>query len=1535
MNLGGNLILSQHFKSLNKLISAGKYDEAEAKLEDISNSLSTSDFDPKNKKGTLSLLLNNCLPLTSHENLKIRLHAQNVLNHWSSLVTSFLPKVLLDTFNNIDASQLKTEAHAAIFTFFTHALRCLQHDNRLEYLGILHSLLISSKPDLLTDISFNIWSLLRETLTVSNINSTLPVLINSPLAEEVAFLCEKSPDPLYNTVLAKANFDFIKQTIQFWPISKPFDLSVLTPRIVAAFESKNSSDISTSIEIITQIVQRMNDLNSIDFPEQWTQLINCCQQLWDSTATIAQKAAIIDLFATASFINKSNLENLLIFEENIPTPIKISIIKLCSPFIADGKIPKGLFEFIEYQLAQRDPLIFVAILDFLAVSFNDLHKLSPQRSQYILTHALTPLSQYFVEQISILHLLCAIDYEKTGVKLDVVSILLNFLNNPHPSLIPELKKTVEKLNVELPLTQLDWIGSGAMILQVLTKCDPFFICELIEAGLITANSYPAAIELILKNLPQDKTVSKLSRRALYVAVKAHAELGNDYTVKLNNVFTKEWRGIIDSLPELVKVINKNLKQTAFGMVLQSSLQLFVECMIHEKFVFNDIENLYLIATDLAPAFCNECCKIIIHLHAMLDGFKDMLNPKQLKKINELSTKFFSQMLPFDWSYSIVEAALQVFEKSEVLKLIPQHVSEACLSSVEILKWVLEADPKHTPLSPVFLSINKQKHQDYFNECVKNIPFGEWHLPENASKMIKDMKGIVVYSYDVLDYDHRKIIDENPESFDIKTPNKQKSDSSLEIPVKITLQGEFKGYESQEAIKSGEGADFSCPFNPYPHEKACSLVSLTNFLWFSTRRVSKADFKTIEQSLLPFAWRPRVPAAFLAYALRHGMRVKTAEWAAGVRLDARSDSDLVAFAILTLLGGAKVSDAEKHLRRDISSLLGLNYDDACEFAVKACLLDSAKRFAADAIIFREAERFSEAPFSAFLMRDRQTIISNFDNIVSLFATPFASSSMLAISSALFEHQVDSPYINFDVPPHIPIMGFLYKPRVGVSKPQMDFLALDAAQKFVDAFADENSSEEFLPYIIAASKLNDDQLKKFVSSIERLGRSHRLSSFVVAINPDAPTAEERMSTLDILPPSYSREVIVSFIRARTLALSKQKGQIKKLTKKIVQIFTELLPSGGSKIKRDIGSRKLGAFEEAGAFCDPLIPSMFAHAKFAMQQCETHSLVSVPRVLMHTKEELNILFVDKKAETSNAPLTPSKFEVAPSPMKPDEPASPSKLSENPPESPLKAPESPEKDQNTEEVKPEETPKEESENKAEENQETAEQKQEAADENTEDKKEDNEETKEIPVEKQETDEQEQKQETPEEKQENAEEKKETSEEKAEVKEEQKQENQEEKKEEVQEPVVEINSYVEFAKLVFTFVVKYYRYMFTITDIIKNFRQRITEEELYEAVVSKNLHLKRNIEALFVICVLGFPSKREDFMKIVASEKLREALACKDVKDGLNVILACPVDESLPEEVEEEEEEEEKEAEEKPAEVHNEEEKKEEFDDDIELPPA
>ena len=176
-------------------------------------------------------------------------------------------------------------------------------------------------------------------------------------------------------------------------------------------------------------------------------------------------------------------------------------MKLCSHFICEGKLPKGLLEFIDEQVVQRDPLVFVSILDFLSISFNDLHKLSPQPIENILNHSLTPLSQSPVEQISILRLLQSIDYKNTGVNIDIVSIVLNLLDNPDQSLFPELKKTIIKLKLELPLRQLNWTRDTAMLLQVIPKVHSSFINELFEIGKITPSTFPSAVNAIMNNFP--------------------------------------------------------------------------------------------------------------------------------------------------------------------------------------------------------------------------------------------------------------------------------------------------------------------------------------------------------------------------------------------------------------------------------------------------------------------------------------------------------------------------------------------------------------------------------------------------------------------------------------------------------------------------------------------------------------------------------------------------------------------------------------------------------------------------------------------------------------------------------------------------------------------------------------------------------------------------------------------------------------------------------------------------------------------------
>ena len=1237
-----NFILGQNFKSLNKLITTGKLEEAEVKLRDISSSLSVADFipgDSKYKKDALPLILQTCLPLTYHANLKLRLQAQSTLNHWSSLVSAFSPKVLLDVFQNFDVSTLQPEAHAAIFSFWANALRCVRPDFRLEYIGVLHSLLISSKADLLTNISKDIWSMLRETLTTSNILSILPILIDSPLDEQVSFLCEKSPNQLLTYTIMKGELQFIKKILPHWPNQLPIDLKVLSKRLLTALGGENSSEKSTAIEIVSIIIQRYNK-KSVENKAEWENIFGACVKLWNTKATIAQKAAIIELFSKTEFIPKQNLEELVIFDENIPSPIRISIVKLCSVFIAEGKIPKGFFEMLEDQLRERDPLMYIAILEFFARSFNDLYKLVPKQATSLLERALTPIPRYFVEQVAVIKILRSINFTDNNYQINVSKILLKFLEEPHPSVVAEMKHLIEEKNLTIPFTQMDWIEGGPLLLEVVTKCDPSFISELIDASYVPPASYPAAVHAIIKNINKnDPSCVALFKRVLYVISKATQTLGFDHQMKLSNQYTREWGNFSDSFSEMVDVINDNLKDTSFGMIIASSLELLCATLDAVSLHFADIETLYTIAIELAPAFCEQCCSLVLCMHRQFNKSHHVGNKQKEKRMAELSAKFFKQPFPFDSAYTVTNTALSSLSADDLYKTISLYIEEAALRSGDILCMLQSNIPSgkvNIPVSPVFL---KSQSMEYIKKCAETLPFNEWIITDDADSVLKkcNINGIKVSNVNDLTTQQRELIIKCPEVFVVEGEQviDNKEDLVINVSVGLGIKDKaFLGFQEYKETEEKE-PEFSCSFKPYPLQDT-SLSSITQFLWMSNRKISEEQFKAVEESMLPFAKHTKNALALVGYAARHGFKIQAEKWAKGIEFNVHDEKSIILAALVIYLGADhECTEAERKMRADISSLLGLDYTDPFAFASKAANKFGARRFVAETIIYAEKKRFEEFPFTKFILQSNEFVEENLSELLGMCQQgegeppqPITSYALSFISRNIFQTIPPTPYYCDSIPPNIGVCNWVEKARIGVSKIQQDELSENTTKTLLDVFINHPEFLHWLGPVIGSINLTFEQHKSWVDKLWTLYNNgvcglHPLTAFIAAQKQDSAFSNDLSQTLEVVPPSYTRNMLKALLNKHCTKADKKVTD--KLVKKMPKVFIELLPSGGSKVKMEICNTNLSAFEEAAPFCDPLTPAMFKIAKNLLKTTETFSVIAINHYTTLPEYAFNGLFPD----------------------------------------------------------------------------------------------------------------------------------------------------------------------------------------------------------------------------------------------------------------------------------------------------------------------
>jgi hypothetical protein len=133
---------------------------------------------------SIRLIFMTMLPLVTHENLKLRLKAISVLDHFSSVISSFAPKWIFETLPLIDADLFAHSfIQAASFKFISNSLLSLPRPDRMNYLPVCLGLLNGSDPNSLKDLDLDIFVLLRKDLSVDELEPLFVMTINSSMAD--------------------------------------------------------------------------------------------------------------------------------------------------------------------------------------------------------------------------------------------------------------------------------------------------------------------------------------------------------------------------------------------------------------------------------------------------------------------------------------------------------------------------------------------------------------------------------------------------------------------------------------------------------------------------------------------------------------------------------------------------------------------------------------------------------------------------------------------------------------------------------------------------------------------------------------------------------------------------------------------------------------------------------------------------------------------------------------------------------------------------------------------------------------------------------------------------------------------------------------------------------------------------------------------------------------------------------------------------------------------------------------------------------
>ncbi|OHT02349.1 hypothetical protein TRFO_07205 [Tritrichomonas foetus] len=898
---------SRLLRSLSTAFKESDVKRTEQIFYDITHSLTVVHFDPLNSKYQSDLLIsmmNTVLPFLSHSNLKMRLQAESFLGHWSSLISAFSPDSLLNSYNFFDAvSTLQPNAQAIIFNFFTNTICSIPPSQRIIHIGTCHCMLMSSKPALLTKLAQDVWVLLRAELTVSNVASIVKFLVNSSIPKVVSFLCMKDPDELFPIVARDANLQFLKEFIPHWPTYVIVDVNLLRDRIVESLNSSNSSDISAGIEIVQLIADRMFIPPLLSQFNSWKAILNAMNELLASNkCTVSHKAALIDLSASLSkfeMISQRELQKFLVFNLDLPTTLQVSIIKLSACFVIRRKLPVGLIEYLKKQAILRDPLLYVAVLNFLQKCFNDFFLIAPQEAKNLLDLCLHPLPRYFVEQLQILRLFNHIDWNVFLIDMlpmKLIDIILGFLKEPHPSVVSKLSKFIQKMRIELPYAELNWFEDSSYYLSIFHNLDPSFIIELLDANMIPSASYPIATEAIAESLTRQiidnenaqqsapNSPSNSPKRSIYMPFNSssfpasfipHFDSSYDQKDESNSsnnnpisshiymqVFSRAIPIILEGIKALGFELDSNMKSliplisnnwARYSEKMPQLLEIISESFPESTFgkIIENSLKLIVLSVNEIKLKTENIIGLINIARIFASCFTDttcqlLLKLKDIKfdsRIQSAILHFFDRALPFSHAEIIALTAVQTIPWENLLKL-KEYLEVAADTNGEILIILDLITNENAEPHKSFLAL-KNNHE-YVEKCMEIYEFDEWMITRDDFDYISTLSNIKA-ELEKLDDIHKEVIHLYPKTFSVKRKQRKYSragDFTFKFDDSISLGYEYASMENIQPETIVEKPNPAVPFNPY-NSSSPSRTELFTFLWFSDRSIESIQVSNKE------------------------------------------------------------------------------------------------------------------------------------------------------------------------------------------------------------------------------------------------------------------------------------------------------------------------------------------------------------------------------------------------------------------------------------------------------------------------------------------------------------------------------------------------------------------------------------------------------------------------------------------------------------------------------------------------------------------
>ena len=1240
--------MAVRFRGIESAIQSGNIDKISRALTAAKNETHLSAFLQQNditSKQSILGLMALVLPLASHDDVKLRMQSQTFISYWSSLLSAFSPNLLRSAFSEIDTSALQPPAQAALFTFWAHSLRSVAKSQRQQLVGTCHSLLLGTKAEYLTNVTNDVWELIRETVQTETLKSIIVFLIDSPLAKTVAFLCQKSPQHFFSIVAVRSSLQFIKELIGFWPAEKQIDPNVLKNVLLNHINGTNSSTRSTSLEIMCLLLERYNIKGKPVHPPAtdmpfWRETITAVIGIYKES-TIAQKSAIIGLLKEACKIKLVSLDDVkqfLNFEASTPSPIIVASIHLSSLFINNGMIPEKLLDFLHLQAIERDPIIYISIFEFLQESFNELYKIVPNSATELLNLCLNPLPRYFVEKVQAIQLLKRIDFKcfpERKLKTSIMEIVLKFIEDPHPSVIAEIPSLLEQVNLQLPLTSLNWFENASSYLPLISSIDPSFVVEMIDTGLLPPASYEISIDMILQQVRRMKTLRNaeaIFSRVMSVLIAGLKALDLPFDKCLLATQSADWNHISSALPELLDVVSGPLLSSTFGKIMNSSILIIASIVSQCRIDSNVVIGLLEVCVALSQAFTSAVCSLVVSLKEM----SDILFPKAKERIQETVDLFFQQQFPFDVAEPVALACLQLGVQSSICG--PYIYTSAETSRKVLLFLAKENDD--LPLSSAFLVAKKR--EEYMKLCAGEIPFDDWVYEEDEDEAILDVFSEVnVIDFSALPNYKKKAVLDHKKVFKFQTEDITKDEMNedtisieqveerkqvfLETPI-TEKQKQRKDQSVPKWYQQPEDAAVDCkeeeekaeevyehvnvlPDSIYPHREQ-TVADLLGFLWFSFRKLSIDEWKTVEHFVLKAVDDDRLLSACLAYATRHSLPINKDKWCNKLQLERRHFKLLAATILLSLIE-LPLTPIQATFIEDV--MIELGYINATEENVMQSLRQET------GLALLAVQKIASLIGCVQQISTKEDVINQIDLILD---APIEESARTL--SLLFEELPPSFIDRFELPPGIEALRLAVPVAIEVCNPQRSQIEASIIEKLLN-YCYQCTDLNKLLFIINALRhcdLNEAQETKFEEIAENIGFSHPLSHLsLLRILPTLTIYKRKslgyagsfntlLERAHLMTSSFTRCLCQCYL-SRGLDIN---DDAKKLFKELPKVFFEFLPYNYELVDFKLVDQKLLISQESCLYLHPVTKQTLALARKTMSSCES----AAPRL---TRQLLNV--------------------------------------------------------------------------------------------------------------------------------------------------------------------------------------------------------------------------------------------------------------------------------------------------------------------------